>query len=68
MGPEAARHWALEVGRSGGMALVSDDLALLDDGARRLFDEVLALGRAADDEAGRAGGHPPRWPDLFGPA
>lgn len=65
MGPEAARRWALEVGRSGGMALVSDDLALLDADARALFDEVVALGRAADDLARRAEGHPPRWPDPF---
>ena len=39
---------------SGGMALVSDDLALLDADARRLLDEVVALGRASDDLA-RAG-------------
>ena len=45
------------------MALVSDDLALLDADAHALLDEVLALGRAADDEA-RAG-RSPRCPDLL---
>jgi hypothetical protein len=39
---------------SGGAALVSDDLSLLGDDARRLLDEVVALGRASDDLA-RAG-------------
>ena len=33
--PEAARTWARAVGLSGGLALVSDDLALLDAGAPR---------------------------------
>ena len=47
------RAWALAVGVSGGMALVSDDLALLGADARRLLDEVVALGREAD-----AGPHP----------
>ena len=61
----AARAWALAVGVSGGMALVSDDLALLDDGARRLLDEVVELGRRADD-ASRAG-PPPRCDDLLLP-
>jgi alpha-galactosidase len=60
--PEQARSWALAVGVSGGMALVSDDLALLGAAERRLLDEVLALGRAADADA------PPRVPDqLAGP-
>ncbi len=63
LSPDAARVWALAVGVSGGMALVSDDLALLDGGARRLLDEVLALGRAADAEA--ASGRPPRCDDLL---
>ncbi len=61
--PEQVRAWALTVGASGGMALVSDDLALLDADARRLLDEVLALGRAAD-EAARTG-PPPRCDDLL---
>jgi len=48
---EQVETWARAVGVSGGMALVSDDLALLDPGARRLLEEVLAAGRAADDAA-----------------
>jgi alpha-galactosidase len=63
LSPEAMRAWALAVGVSGGMALVSDDLALLDRGSRALLDEVLELGRASDDEA-RAGS-PARCPDLL---
>ena len=58
--PEQMRAWALAVGVSGGMALVSDDLALLGSDARALLDEVVALGREAD-----AGPHPPRCPDLL---
>ena len=49
--PAAARTWAHAVGVSGGMALVSDDLALLGPDARALLDEVVALGRSADDDA-----------------
>ncbi len=60
---EAVRAWALAVGVSGGMALVSDDLALLDAGARRLLDEVLVLGHRADAEART--GPPPRCGDLM---
>ena len=66
LGEEAARAWALAVGVSGGMALVSDDLALLDDGARRLLDEVLDIGRQAD--AASVDGPPPRCDDLLLPA
>jgi alpha-galactosidase len=54
---------ATRIGSSGGMALVSDDLALIDGMARALFDEVIALGRASDDAA-RAG-RPARCPDLL---
>jgi alpha-galactosidase len=54
LSPAAARTWAQTVGLSGGAALVSDDLSLLDDGARRLLDDVVALGRASDELA-RAG-------------
>ena len=39
--PEQVRAWALAVGVSGGMALVSDDLALLGAEERALLDEVL---------------------------
>jgi alpha-galactosidase len=58
-----ARTWARTVGMSGGMALVSDDLALLDAEARALFGEVLSLGRAADEEA--RSGRPAVAPDLL---
>jgi alpha-galactosidase len=60
---EAVRAWALAVGVSGGLALVSDDLGLLDGEARRLLAEVVALGRAADDAARQ--GPPPRCDDLM---
>jgi len=63
LSPEATRAWALAVGQSGGMALVSDDLALLGDDARRLLDEVVAMGRAAD--AAARSGPPPRCDDLL---
>jgi len=42
---------------------VSDDLALLGADARRLLDEVVALGRASDAEA--LGGLPAHAPDLM---
>ena len=58
--PEQVRAWALAVGVSGGMALVSDDLSLLGTEARALLDEVISLGREAD-----AGQHPPRCGDLL---
>jgi alpha-galactosidase len=61
--PEAVRAWALAVGQSGGMALVSDDLALLDGDARQLLREVMALGLAADRAA--RSGPPPRCDDLL---
>ena len=48
---EGARAWALAVGVSGGMAIVSDDLALLGPAERALLDEALALGRASDAAA-----------------
>ncbi len=59
----AARTWAHAVGLSGGMAVVSDDLALLDGSARSLLEEVVTLGRASDAEA-RAG-RGARCPDLL---
>jgi alpha-galactosidase len=65
LGEAAARTWARAVGVSGGMALVSDDLSLLDAGSRRLLDEVVALGRTAD--AGAAAGDGPRCDDLLEP-
>jgi alpha-galactosidase len=66
LAPEAARAWALTVACSGGLAIVSDDLALLGPAERRLLDEVLAIGRGAD-AAARAGAAP-RAEDLLDPA
>ncbi len=63
MGPDAVRAWAAAVGVSGGMALVSDDLALLDAEARALLDDVVELGRASDTAA--IAGPPARCGDLL---
>jgi alpha-galactosidase len=63
LAPEQARAWALAVGVSGGMALVSDDLALLGGEERALLDEVLALGREVD--AAAIAGTPPSCLDLL---
>jgi len=63
MGADAVRAWAHAVGVSGGMALVSDDLAVLGDDARALLDEVIELGRASDTAA--IAGAPARCPDLL---
>lgn len=60
---EQVRAWALAVAMSGGMALVSDDLALLGDDERALLDEVVTLGREVD--AAAVAGSPPRCPDLL---
>jgi alpha-galactosidase len=49
--PRQVSAWAMAVAESGGMALVSDDLALLDDDSRALLDRVLEVGRAADAAA-----------------
>jgi alpha-galactosidase len=49
--PLAARTWATTVGLSGGLALVSDALALLGPAQRRLLDEVIELGRRSDAQA-----------------
>ena len=61
--PAAARTWAHTVGLSGGMALVSDDLALLGPPERALLDEVTALGRASD--AAALAGRPAHSDDLM---
>lgn len=45
------------------MALVSDDLSLLDASARSLLDEVIQVGRAVDEVA--ALGRPPVCDDLL---
>jgi alpha-galactosidase len=63
LSPEAAATWAATVGVSGGMALVSDDLALLGDRERALLDDVIDVGRASD-AAARAG-RGPFCPDLL---
>ncbi len=63
--PDQARAWALAVGISGGLALVSDDLALLDRDSRALLDDVIALGRASD--AAARGGVTPVAADRFDP-
>jgi alpha-galactosidase len=39
---DQVQQWARAVGESGGMVLVSDDLALLDADARAVFDSVVA--------------------------
>ena len=58
-----AEAWARTVGRSGGLVLVSDDLARLGLRERGLLDDVVALGRAADASA--CSGRPPRAEGLF---
>jgi alpha-galactosidase len=59
----AAAVWAHTVGCSGGLALVSDDLALLGPAERRLLEETIATGRAADAAATQ--GEPARAVGLF---
>jgi len=61
--PGEVRAWALTVASSGGMALVSDDLALLDAGARRLLDDLVRLGRSVDEAS--LEGPPPRCRDVL---
>jgi len=63
LSPEAARAWALAVGVSGGMAIVSDDLALLGPAEGAVLDEALALGRASD--AAALAGAPAQCIDLL---
>jgi alpha-galactosidase len=62
--PAAVETWARTVALSGGMALVSDDLALLGPAERRLLDEVVTMGRQADTAAGA---DQPRCADLLEP-
>jgi hypothetical protein len=57
------RTWAHAVAMSGGMALVSDDLALLGEEERRLLDEVIAIGQEVDQAA--IAGSPPHPGDLL---
>jgi alpha-galactosidase len=42
------QEWARTIGESGGMVLVSDDLALLGDDAKRLLDETIATAKRRD--------------------
>jgi alpha-galactosidase len=63
MSAHAVQTWAHGVAVSGGMALVSDDLALLDAAARDLLDEVIEIGRASD--AAAIAGSPARCDDLM---
>jgi alpha-galactosidase len=63
LSPDATRAWAYAVAVSGGLALVSDDLALLDAEARALLDDVIAIGRTCDDAA--AAGRAPRCGDVL---
>lgn len=54
LAPDEARAWAAAAGVSGGMIVVSDDLAQLGADARRLLDDAVAWARATDDDV-RAG-------------
>jgi alpha-galactosidase len=63
MTPAAVETWARGVAVSGGMALVSDDLALLDSRAHALLDDVIQIGRQVDDQARQ--GPAPRCEDLL---
>lgn len=63
LSPDAAQAWALAVAASGGMALISDDLSILDRKAKALFEEVISIGREVDAAAVR--GSPPRCEDLM---
>ena len=60
---DAAHTWARAIGLSGGLALVSDDLSLLDDAARDVLAETVELGRASDNEAHK--GVSPVVPELL---
>jgi alpha-galactosidase len=59
----AATAWGDTIGCSGGLVLVSDDLARLGPEARRRLDDIVEHGRAAD--AGSLAGHPPRCDGLL---
>jgi alpha-galactosidase len=59
----AATAWGDTVGCSGGLVLVSDDLARLGPDARRRLEDIVERGRAAD--VGSLAGHPPRCDGLL---
>jgi alpha-galactosidase len=63
MTPDAVETWARAVAVSGGMALVSDDLALLGPDSRALLDDVVQIGRQVD--AAAVAGAAPTCPDLL---
>ncbi len=63
MTAEQVQAWAECVAVSGGMAIVSDDLALLGDEARALLEHVIDVGREVD--AAAASGPAPECPDLL---
>jgi alpha-galactosidase len=63
MTPQAIETWSRAVAVSGGMALVSDDLSLLDHVARTRLDEVIEIGRAVDAAAVHAAA--PRCTDVL---
>jgi alpha-galactosidase len=60
---DQAGSWAWAIALSGGMVLVSDDLALLDGEARRRLEQVISRGRASD--AAAIDGSTPRCRDLL---
>jgi alpha-galactosidase len=62
----AARAWGETVGCSGGLVLVSDDLARLGAGERRELDVIIERGRTADGAS--LAGRPPRCEGLMDPA
>jgi alpha-galactosidase len=55
--------WSVAVAASGGMAVISDDLSLLDSRSGDLLNEVVAVGRSVDDAA--RVGPAPRCEDLL---
>ncbi len=57
--------WSAAVALSGGLALVSDDLALLDHDDHARLDDVITIGKAADAAAQH--GLPPRCEDQLQP-
>jgi alpha-galactosidase len=65
LSPDAARAWTRTAAVSGGLLLVSDDLALLGPDARALLDDAIDVGRAADVQART--GSPPRSVGLLDP-
>jgi alpha-galactosidase len=63
---DAARMWAKTVGCSGGLVLLSDDLARLDSAALAQLHEVIELARVVDADAQH--GRPPRADGLLDPS